>query len=93
MGLWVLNLISRPLTKWKLVLVGSMYVLLFLVLTVPASQAFHQFEYPPTDLTVTAVATGAVACVLLEGIHQFHQSWIRRSGAHQAMHGHLGPAG
>ncbi len=88
MGLWVLNLISRPMTRWKLVLVGSMYVLLFLVLTVPASQAFHQFEYPPTDLTVVAVSIGAVACVLLEGIHRFHQTWIRRSGAHRAMTGH-----
>jgi cation-transporting ATPase E len=88
MGLWVLNLISRPLTRWKLALVGSMYVLLFLVLTVPASQAFHQFEYPPTDLTVVAVSIGAVACVLLEGIHRFHQTWIRRSGTHRAMTGH-----
>ncbi|MBB5750735.1 HAD-IC family P-type ATPase [Micrococcus sp. TA1] len=93
MGLWVLNLISRPMTRWKLVLVGSMYVLLFLVLTVPASQEFHQFEYPPTDLTVTAVATGAVACVLLEGIHQVHRSWLHRSGTHRAMSGTVGPTG
>jgi cation-transporting P-type ATPase E len=93
MGLWVLNLISRPMTRWKLVLVGSMYMLLFLVLTVPASQDFHQLEYPPTDLTVAAVATGAVACVLLEGIHRFHRSWIHRSGTHRAMTGHAGSAG
>lgn len=73
MGLWVLNLISRPLTKWKLSLVAAMYALLLLVLLIPASREFHQFEIPPADLTLAAVAIGAVACVLLEGIHQFHR--------------------
>ncbi|NUL46581.1 HAD-IC family P-type ATPase [Cellulosimicrobium funkei] len=73
MGLWVLNLISRPMTRWKLALVASMYVLLMLVLLVPASRAFHQFELPPPGLAVAAVAIGAVACLLLEGIHQVHR--------------------
>ncbi|GAA1659992.1 magnesium-transporting ATPase [Citricoccus zhacaiensis] len=73
MGLWVLNLISRPLTKWKLSLVAAMYALLLLVLLIPASREFHQFEIPPVDLTLAAVTIGAVACVLLEGIHQFHR--------------------
>ena len=73
MGLWVLNLISRPLTKWKLTLVAAMYALLLLVLLIPASREFHQFEIPPVDLTLAAVTIGAVACVLLEGIHQFHR--------------------
>lgn len=74
MGLWVLNLISRPLNRWKLLLIGSMYVLLFLVLTVPISQQFHQFELPPLDLGLAAVAIGAVACLLLEGIHRWHHA-------------------
>ncbi|XKH57417.1 HAD-IC family P-type ATPase [Citricoccus nitrophenolicus] len=73
MGLWVLNLISRPLTKWKLSLVAAMYALLLLVLLIPTSREFHQFEIPPVDLTLAAVTIGAVACVLLEGIHQFHR--------------------
>lgn len=73
MGLWVLNLISRPMTRSKLALVVSMYVLLLLVLLIPASRAFHQFELPPLDLTVAAVCIGAVACLLLEGIHQVHR--------------------
>ncbi|MFC0249601.1 HAD-IC family P-type ATPase [Citricoccus parietis] len=73
MGLWVLNLISRPLTKWKLFLVAAMYALLLLVLLIPASREFHQFEIPPVDLALAAVTIGAVACVLLEGIHQFHR--------------------
>ncbi|WP_396180110.1 HAD-IC family P-type ATPase [Citricoccus sp.] len=79
MGLWVLNLISRPLTRWKLALIVAMYALLLLVLLIPASREFHQFEIPPWDLTVAAVAIGAVACVLLEGIHQFHRR--RHSGS------------
>lgn len=90
MGLWVLTIISRPMTRWKLTLVGSMYVLLFLALTVPASQAFHQFEYPPVDLSVAAVGIGAVACALIELIHRIHESWMHRSGTHRAMTAGLG---
>ena len=75
------------------VLVGSMYVMLFLALAIPASQAFHQFEIPPADLTVAAVAIGAVACAMLEAIHQFHRSWIRKSEAHRATAGHGGASG
>ncbi|WP_311200791.1 HAD-IC family P-type ATPase [Micrococcus terreus] len=74
MGLWVLNLISRPLNRWKVLLIAAMYVLLFLVLTVPISQLFHQFELPPLDLGLAAVAIGAVACLLLEGIHRWHHA-------------------
>jgi cation-transporting P-type ATPase E len=84
MGLWVLNLISRPLTRWKLLLVVSMYVLLLVVLAVPASREFHQFEVPPVDLGLTAVAIGLVGCALLEGIHRFHRSRLARS-ARQAV--------
>jgi cation-transporting P-type ATPase E len=80
MGLWVLNLISRPLTRWKLLLVVSMYVLLLLVLVVPASQEFHQFQAPPTDLGIAAVVIGAVGCALLEGIHQIHRSRLTKGG-------------
>nr|WP_246858457.1 HAD-IC family P-type ATPase [Citricoccus sp. SGAir0253] len=79
MGLWVLNLISRPLTRWKLTLIASMYALLVVVLVVPASQRFHQFEYPPLDLGLTAGGIGVVGCVLLELIHLRHRSWVRRT--------------
>ncbi|MEV4899989.1 HAD-IC family P-type ATPase [Citricoccus sp. NPDC055426] len=81
MGLWVLNLISRPMTRFKLTLVASMYVLLMLVLLIPASRTFHQFELPPPDLAVAAVGIGAVACLLLEGIHQFHRRRHAVTGA------------
>ncbi|NUL45720.1 HAD-IC family P-type ATPase [Cellulosimicrobium funkei] len=86
MGLWVLNLISRPLTRWKLALVAAMHALLLLVLLIPASREFHQFEIPPVDLTLAAVTIGAVACVLLEGIHHLHR---RR---HASSRGRLSPA-
>lgn len=86
MGLWVLNLISRPMTRFKLMLVASMYMLLMLVLLIPASRTFHQFELPPLDLAVAAVGIGAVACLLLEGIHQVHRRRHAVTGG-QAMTG------
>ncbi|GAA4758335.1 HAD-IC family P-type ATPase [Citricoccus nitrophenolicus] len=90
MGLWVLNLIARPMTRWKLTLVAAMYALLLLVLLVPASRTFHQFELPAPDLTAAAVGIGAVACLLLEGIHQLHR---RRHAVTPGASGALGAPG
>lgn len=74
MGLWVLNTISRPLNRWKLLLIGSMYVLLFLVLVVPVSGWYHQFQMPAPDVVLAAVLCGLAGCLVIEIIHRVHHA-------------------
>lgn len=59
---------------------AAMYLLLLLVLAVPASREFHQFELPPPGLALAAVGIGAVACVLLELIHRLHRRRLNVTG-------------
>lgn len=76
MGLWTLNVCSRPLNKWKILLMGSMHAGLVLVLVVPVSLWYHQFELPTTPVLAVSVGIAAVVCGLIEIIHRIHMSRI-----------------
>ncbi|WP_369046330.1 HAD-IC family P-type ATPase [Sinomonas sp. P10A9] len=76
-GLWVLAIAARPLTRWRVLLVGSMYAGMAAVLLVPVSLAYHQLTAPAPALTVAALAFAAGACVLIETAHQVLRRRLR----------------
>jgi cation-transporting ATPase E len=65
-GLWVLLILARPLTVWRGVLAASMIACVGIILAVPALRDFYALELPPGDVTASALAVAAAACVLLE---------------------------
>ncbi|MDO5634937.1 MAG: HAD-IC family P-type ATPase [Micrococcus sp.] len=80
-GLWVLGTIARPLSRVTVALILSMYTVLALVVLVPASRWYHQLELPPTNVVVASLVIAAVACALIELIHQIHARHVERVGA------------
>ncbi|RKQ33632.1 HAD-IC family P-type ATPase [Kocuria tytonis] len=85
-GLWVLCVGSRPLTLVRLALVLAMYAGLVLVLVIPLSLTYHQFELPHASLFWAALAIAAVGSVLVEINFRVHTLWLRRRqpAAHEA---------
>jgi cation-transporting ATPase E len=77
LGLWILCVGSRPLTRARLGLLLAMYVLLVLVLSVPWSLLYHEFQAPQADLLWTALAVSAAGCALIELNFRLHQRWLR----------------
>lgn len=77
-GLWVLSVMSRPLTRRVVVLILGMYAVLAAVVLVPASRWYHQMEVPPADVLVAALVIAAVGCALIELIHQVHRRHVAR---------------
>ncbi|MFE2146746.1 cation transporting ATPase C-terminal domain-containing protein, partial [Streptomyces sp. NPDC059456] len=65
-SMWVLAIIARPYTWWRLVLVGAMGGAFLLVLVVPWLQDFFQLKLVGTQLPWTAVAIAAAASALIE---------------------------
>ncbi len=65
-GLWVLNILARPITPFRAMLIGAMVALFLLILAVPALSDFYALELPPTDALIDGLVIAAVACVLLE---------------------------
>ena len=65
-GLWVLNLLARPITPPRALLFGTMVGAFALVLAVPALRDFFALDLPNATVTLAAVACGLLGALGLE---------------------------
>ncbi|MFI5965011.1 HAD-IC family P-type ATPase [Streptomyces asoensis] len=73
-SMWVLAIIARPYTWWRILLVASMGGAFLLVLVVPWLQDFFALKLVGPAMPWTAVGVAAVAAVALE----FTWKWVDR---------------
>ncbi|MFJ7149477.1 HAD-IC family P-type ATPase [Streptomyces sp. NPDC100445] len=73
-SLWVLALIARPYTWWRVALVAAMVAAFLLVLTVPALQDFFALKLVGVTLPWTAVGVAVAAAAALEYVWR----WVGR---------------
>jgi cation-transporting P-type ATPase E len=73
-SLWILAIIARPYTWWRLSLVASMGAAFLLVLAVPALQAFFALRLVGLTMPWTAVGIAVVAAAALEWLWK----WVGR---------------
>ncbi|MFE3886998.1 HAD-IC family P-type ATPase [Streptomyces lydicus] len=73
-AMWVLAIIARPYTWWRIALVLAMGLAFLAVLATPWLQRFFDLRLVGTTLPWTAVAIAVVAAVLLE----LTWRWVRR---------------
>ncbi|MEU8837863.1 HAD-IC family P-type ATPase [Streptomyces roseus] len=65
-SMWVLVIIARPYTWWRVALVGAMGAAFLIVLVVPWLQTFFELKLVGTQLPWTAVGIAAAAAALIE---------------------------
>jgi cation-transporting P-type ATPase E len=65
-GLWVLNLLARPITKWRAMLFFSMAGAFAIILAVPALRDFFALDLPGGTATVGAFVVAGIAGLVLE---------------------------
>lgn len=73
-SMWVLAIIARPYTWWRVGLVGAMGGAFLIVLVVPWLQDFFQLKLVGTTMPWIAVAVAAAAAILIE----FTFRWVNR---------------
>jgi cation-transporting ATPase E len=73
-SMWVLAIIARPYTWWRVGLVAAMGTGFLLVLAVPWLQEFFALKLIGTTMPWTAVGVAVVAAALLEGVWR----WVGR---------------
>ncbi|MFF4551025.1 HAD-IC family P-type ATPase [Streptomyces sp. NPDC001435] len=73
-SMWILAIIARPYTWWRVFLVASMGVAFVFVLVVPPMQSFFALKLVGVTMPWTAVAIAVVAAVALE----FLWKWVDR---------------
>ncbi|MEU6282292.1 HAD-IC family P-type ATPase [Streptomyces sp. NPDC047028] len=65
-SMWVLAIIARPYTWWRVALVAAMFGAFLVVLAVPALQSFFALRLVGVTMPWTAVAVAAVAAATLD---------------------------
>lgn len=68
MGIWVLTVLSRPVTRVKVLVIGAMFIALLVIFTVPLATEFFQLVDPGRDAAwlltgVIIVTIGAIEIV------------------------------
>jgi cation-transporting ATPase E len=76
-SMWILAIIARPYTWWRVTLVAAMGAAFLLVLAVPALQGFFALKLVGVTMPWTAVGIAVVAAAALE----FLWKWVDRREA------------
>ncbi|MET1051923.1 MAG: HAD-IC family P-type ATPase, partial [Mycetocola sp.] len=77
-GLWILVVLSRPVTRFKGAVIGAMMIALVLVYTVPIVRDFLQLVDPTLPTAVLVVGTSLVSVALIEIVRFAHRRIARR---------------
>lgn len=83
-ALWVLAVLARPTTLFRLLIVLAMYAGLWLIWAIPLSREFFQVTWLPQPLALLVLAIVAVGVVLVEVLRALHLRWIRGSVEREA---------
>jgi cation-transporting ATPase E len=78
-GIWVLSILSRPLNRFKVLVVGAMFIALTAIYTVPLAIGFFELVDPGRDAAymVALFTIGAIGAI--EIVRVFHVRFVRRS--------------
>ena len=72
-ALWVLVVLSRPLNRWRILIIGVMYAALALVLTVPPLRDFFDFTMPWQEHLAMTALIALIGCLAIELLYWAHR--------------------
>lgn len=77
-GIWVLSVLARPLNRFKVLVVGAMFVGLIGVFTIPLATQFFALVDPGQDLAVTLTGISVVMIAAIEVVRFVHRRYVAR---------------
>ncbi|MBB2976595.1 cation-transporting ATPase E [Microbacterium endophyticum] len=77
-GIWILTVLSRPINRFKVLVIGAMFIGLVGIFTIPLATSFFALIDPGETAAylLTAVTIGAIA--LLEAVRFVHRRYVAR---------------
>jgi len=80
-GIWVLSVLARPLNRYKVLVVGAMFIALSILFTVPLAGEFFQLV-DPGEAAAYLIAGVTIATILaIEVVRLIHRRFLARSTA------------
>ncbi|WJL97252.1 HAD-IC family P-type ATPase [Microbacterium sp. ET2] len=77
-GIWVLTVLSRPVTRVKVLVIGAMFVALLAIFTLPVATAFFQLVDPGRDAAWLITGVIIVTIGAIEIVRFFHRRVVAR---------------
>ncbi|WP_141940213.1 HAD-IC family P-type ATPase [Microbacterium sp. SLBN-154] len=77
-GIWVLTVLSRPVTRVKVLVIGAMFIALLAIFTLPAATAFFQLVDPGRDAAWLITGVIIVTIGAIEIVRFFHRRVVAR---------------
>ena len=78
-GIWVLTVLSRPITRFKALVIGGMFIALVAVFTVPVLTAFFQLVDPGEEAAWLVTIVTVLTIGAIEIVRFFHRRYVARS--------------
>ena len=78
-AIWVLTVLSRPVTRVKVLVIGAMFIALTGIFTLPPLGQFFQLQDPGDDGTVLVTVVVILAVGAIEAVRFGHRRFVRRS--------------
>lgn len=72
-GIWVLAVLSRPLNRYKVLIVGAMFIALIGVFTIPLATAFFELVDPGQELSTAIAGIVVVMIAAIEVVRLVHR--------------------
>lgn len=75
-ALWVLGVLVRPLSAWKVLMLIACHIALVLVMTAPVVGEFFAFTWPGEQLFGWAIGIAVAGCAAIEAHFRVHRSRV-----------------
>ncbi|MBS1905021.1 MAG: HAD-IC family P-type ATPase, partial [Actinobacteria bacterium] len=78
-GIWVLTVLSRPVTRLKVLVIGAMFIALVVVFTVPLATTFFALRDPGRDAAYLVAAITILTICGIEIVRFVHTRFVLRA--------------
>jgi cation-transporting ATPase E len=75
-GIWILAVLARPLNRFKVLVVGAMFILLIVVFSIPLARRFFVLVDPGEELAVSLTGIMVVMVVAIEIVRLLHRRYV-----------------
>ena len=77
-GIWVLTVLSRPINRYKALVIGAMFVALVAIFTIPLSTEFFQLVDPGEECAWLVAVVTVATIAAIEIVRFFHRRYVSR---------------
>ena len=78
-GIWVLTVLSRPINRYKALVIGAMFIALVAIFTIPLATEFFQLVDPGEECAYLVAVVTVTTIGAIEIVRFFHRRFVARS--------------